>query len=112
MSKRWPQWRYHRLRFITFSTLGSAFTTVMSIFISAGIRLIPFVHGLGVGRMACCARISGRHGVCIAQNGLATTRLIIYIFASFWRAAVMLGLNRLSEFCIGRRPFSALITSF
>ena len=54
----------------TFGIMGSAFMDAMDIFTPAGIRLIPVVHEQGAAHMADgYARVSGRHGVVIGQNG-------------------------------------------
>ena len=53
-----------------FGIMGSAFMDAMDIFSPAGIRLVPVVHEQGAGHMADgYARVSGRHGVVIGQNG-------------------------------------------
>jgi hypothetical protein len=53
-----------------FGIMGSAFMDAMDIFAPAGIRLIPVVHEQGAAHMADgYARVSGRHGVVIGQNG-------------------------------------------
>lgn len=57
-----------------FGIMGSAFMDAMDIFAPAGIRLIPVVHEQGAGHMADgYARVSGRHGVVIGQNGPGIT---------------------------------------
>src|SRR5690606_9464347 len=53
-----------------FGIMGSAFMDAMDIFAPAGIRLIPVVHEQGAAHMADgYARVAGRHGVVIGQNG-------------------------------------------
>ena len=53
-----------------FGIAGSAFMDAMDLFPTAGIRFIPTVHEQGAGHMADgYSRASGRHGVCIGQNG-------------------------------------------
>ena len=53
-----------------FGIMGSAFMDAMDIFEPAGIRFIPVVHEQGAAHMADgYSRVSGRHGVCIGQNG-------------------------------------------
>jgi len=55
-----------------FGIVGSAFMDALDLFPTAGIRFIPTVHEQGAGHMADgYSRASGRHGVCIAQNGPA-----------------------------------------
>ncbi|MFH7565839.1 MULTISPECIES: sulfoacetaldehyde acetyltransferase [Oceanimonas] len=68
-----------------FGIMGSAFMDAMDIFAPAGIRLIPTVHEQGAGHMADgYARVSGRHGVCIAQNGPGITNFVTAIAAAYW----------------------------
>ncbi|MBY4675188.1 sulfoacetaldehyde acetyltransferase [Marinobacterium arenosum] len=68
-----------------FGIMGSAFMDAMDIFAPAGIRLIPVVHEQGAGHMADgFARVSGRHGVCIAQNGPGITNFVTAIAAAYW----------------------------
>jgi len=68
-----------------FGIMGSAFMDAMDIFTPAGIRLIPVVHEQGGGHMADgYARVSGRHGVCIAQNGPGITNFVTAIAAAYW----------------------------
>ena len=53
-----------------FGIVGSAYMDALDLFPAAGIRFIPTVHEQGAGHMADgYSRASGRHGVCIAQNG-------------------------------------------
>ncbi|BBB29472.1 sulfoacetaldehyde acetyltransferase [Neptunomonas japonica] len=68
-----------------FGIMGSAFMDAMDIFTPAGIRLIPVVHEQGGGHMADgYSRVSGRHGVCIAQNGPGITNFVTAIAAAYW----------------------------
>src|SRR6187399_3292486 len=68
-----------------FGIMGSAFMDAMDIFAPAGIRLIPVVHEQGAAHMADgYARVSGRHGVCIAQNGPGITNFVTSIAAAYW----------------------------
>tara|TARA_R110000744_G_scaffold21536_9_gene55636 strand:- start:4361 stop:6124 length:1764 start_codon:yes stop_codon:yes gene_type:complete len=69
----------------SFGIMGSAFMDAMDIFTPAGIRLIPVVHEQGAGHMADgYSRVSGRHGVCIAQNGPGITNFVTAIAAAYW----------------------------
>lgn len=53
-----------------FGIVGSAYMDALDIFPAAGIRFIPTVHEQGSAHMADgYSRVSGRHGVCIGQNG-------------------------------------------
>lgn len=64
----------------SFGIMGSAFMDAMDIFTPAGIRLIPVVHEQGAGHMADgYSRVSGRHGVCIAQNGPVLLTLLLQL---------------------------------
>lgn len=68
-----------------FGIMGSAFMDAMDIFAPAGIRLVPVVHEQGAGHMADgFARASGRHGVCIGQNGPGISNCVTAIAAAFW----------------------------
>ncbi|MFC6671031.1 sulfoacetaldehyde acetyltransferase [Marinobacterium aestuariivivens] len=68
-----------------FGIMGSAFMDAMDIFTPAGIRFIPVVHEQGAGHMADgYSRVSGRHGVCIAQNGPGITNFVTAIAAAYW----------------------------
>lgn len=68
-----------------FGIVGSAFMDALDIFPAAGIRFIPTVHEQGSAHMADgYARISGNHGVCIAQNGPGITNFVTGIAAAYW----------------------------
>ena len=68
-----------------FGIVGSAFMDALDIFPAAGIRFIPTVHEQGSGHMADgYSRVSGRHGVCIGQNGPGITNLVTAIAAAYW----------------------------
>jgi sulfoacetaldehyde acetyltransferase len=68
-----------------FGIMGSAFMDAMDIFAPAGIRLIPVVHEQGAAHMADgYARVSGRHGVVIAQNGPGISNCVTAIAAAYW----------------------------
>lgn len=68
-----------------FGIMGSAFMDAMDIFAPAGIRLVPVVHEQGAAHMADgYARVSGRHGVCIGQNGPGISNCVTAIAAAFW----------------------------
>jgi sulfoacetaldehyde acetyltransferase len=57
----------------------------MDIFEPAGIRFIPVVHEQGAAHMADgYARVSGRHGVVIGQNGPGISNCVTAIAAAFW----------------------------
>ena len=68
-----------------FGIMGSAFMDAMDIFAPAGIRLVPVVHEQGAGHMADgYARVSGRHGVVIGQNGPGISNAVTAIAAAYW----------------------------
>ena len=68
-----------------FGIMGSAFMDAMDIFAPAGIRLISVVHEQGAAHMADgYARVSGRHGVVIGQNGPGISNCVTAIAAAFW----------------------------
>ena len=68
-----------------FGIMGSAFMDAMDIFEPAGIRLIPVVHEQGAAHMADgYSRVSGRHGVCIGQNGPGVSNCVTGIAAAYW----------------------------
>ncbi len=69
----------------TFGIMGSAFMDAMDIFAPAGIRLVPVVHEQGAAHMADgYARVSGRHGVIIGQNGPGISNCVTAVAAAFW----------------------------
>ncbi len=68
-----------------FGIMGSAFMDAMDIFAPAGIKLIPVVHEQGGAHMADgYARVSGRHGVVIGQNGPGISNCVTAIAAAYW----------------------------
>jgi sulfoacetaldehyde acetyltransferase len=68
-----------------FGIMGSAFMDAMDIFAPAGIRFIPVVHEQGAAHMADgYARVSGRHGVVIGQNGPGISNCVTAIAAAYW----------------------------
>lgn len=68
-----------------FGIMGSAFMDAMDIFAPAGITLIPVVHEQGAAHMADgYARVSGRHGVTIGQNGPGISNCVTAIAAAYW----------------------------
>lgn len=68
-----------------FGIVGSAYMDALDIFPAAGIRFISVQHEQGAGHMADgYSRVSGRHGVCIAQNGPGITNFVTSIAAAYW----------------------------
>jgi sulfoacetaldehyde acetyltransferase len=68
-----------------FGIVGSAYMDALDLFPAAGIRFVPTVHEQGSAHMADgYARVSGRHGVCIGQNGPGITNFVTAIAAAYW----------------------------
>jgi len=68
-----------------FGIVGSAYMDALDLFPAAGIRFVPTVHEQGAAHMADgYSRASGRHGVCIAQNGPGVTNFVTAIAAAYW----------------------------
>src|SRR5574339_959237 len=68
-----------------FGIVGSAYMDALDLFPLAGIRFISVAHEQGGGNMADgYARVTGRHGVCIAQNGPGITNFVTSTAAAFW----------------------------
>ncbi|TMG83681.1 MAG: sulfoacetaldehyde acetyltransferase [Betaproteobacteria bacterium] len=68
-----------------FGIVGSAYMDALDLFPLAGIRFISVAHEQGAGHMADgYSRVSGRHGVCIAQNGPGVTNFVTSIAAAYW----------------------------
>ena len=70
---------------VVFGIVGSAFMDALDIFPAAGIRFLPVAHEQGAAHMADgYSRVTGRHGVCIAQNGPGITNFVTGIAAAYW----------------------------
>ncbi len=68
-----------------FGIVGSAYMDALDLFPAAGIRFLPTVHEQGAAHMADgYSRVSGRHGVCIGQNGPGITNFVTAIAAAYW----------------------------
>ncbi|HEX2528757.1 MAG TPA: sulfoacetaldehyde acetyltransferase [Geminicoccus sp.] len=68
-----------------FGIVGSAYMDALDLFEPAGIRFISVAHEQGAGHMADgFSRASGRHGVCIAQNGPGITNFVTAVAAAYW----------------------------
>src|SRR5919204_6482965 len=68
-----------------FGIVGSAYMDALDLFEPAGIRFISVAHEQGAGHMADgYSRVSGRQGVCIAQNGPGITNFVTAIAAAYW----------------------------
>jgi len=68
-----------------FGIVGSAYMDALDLFPLAGIRFISVAHEQGAGHMADgYSRVSGRHGICIAQNGPGITNFVTAVAAAYW----------------------------
>ena len=68
-----------------FGIVGSAYMDALDLFPTAGIRFISVAHEQGAAHMADgYSRVSGRHGVCIAQNGPGITNFVTGVAAAYW----------------------------
>ncbi len=68
-----------------FGIVGSAYMDALDLFPAAGIRFIPVAHEQGAAHMADgYSRVSGRHGVCIGQNGPGITNFVTAVAAAYW----------------------------
>ena len=77
-----------------FGIVGSAFMDALDLFPLAGIRFIPTVHEQGAAHMADgYYRASGKHGVCIGQNGPGVTNFVTAIAAAYWAHSAVLAIT-------------------
>ena len=68
-----------------FGIVGSSYMDALDLFDTAGIRFISVAHEQGAGHMADgYSRVSGRHGVCIGQNGPGITNFVTPTAAAYW----------------------------
>lgn len=68
-----------------FGIVGSAYMDAHDLFPLAGIRFISVAHEQNAAHMADgYARATGRHGVCIGQNGPGITNFVTAIAAAYW----------------------------
>ena len=97
-----------------FGIMGSAFMDAMDIFEPAGIRFIPVVHEQGAAHMADgYARVSGRHGVVIGQNGPGISNCVTAIAAAFWaHSPVVIITPETGTMGIGLGGFQELFSDF
>jgi sulfoacetaldehyde acetyltransferase len=69
----------------TFGIVGSAFMDSLDLFPDAGIRFVSVQHEQNAAHMADgYARVTGKTGVCIAQNGPGITNFVTGIAAAYW----------------------------
>ncbi len=77
-----------------FGIVGSAYMDALDLFPAAGIRFIPTVHEQGAAHMADgYYRASGRHGVCIGQNGPGITNFVTAIAAAYWAHSAVVAIT-------------------
>ena len=68
-----------------FGIVGSAYMDALDLFPTAGIRFVSVAHEQNAAHMADgYSRVSGRHGVCIGQNGPGITNFVTAIAAAYW----------------------------
>jgi sulfoacetaldehyde acetyltransferase len=69
----------------SFGIVGSAYMDAHDLFPAAGIRFISVAHEQNAAHMADgYSRVTGKHGVCIAQNGPGITNFVTAIAAAYW----------------------------
>ncbi len=69
----------------TFGIVGSAYMDAHDLFPGAGIRFVSVSHEQNAAHMADgYARVTGKHGVCVAQNGPGITNFVTGIAAAYW----------------------------
>ena len=72
----------------TFGIVGSAYMDAHDLFPAAGIRFVSVAHEQNAAHMADgYSRVTGKHGVCIAQNGPGITNFVTAIPTLATRAA-------------------------
>jgi len=77
-----------------FGIVGSAFMDALDLFPDAGIRFVSVQHEQNAAHMADgYARISGKHGVCIAQNGPGISNFVTGMAAAYWAHSPVVALN-------------------
>lgn len=68
-----------------FGVVGSAYMDALDLFPPAGIKFISVAHEQNAAHMADgFSRVTGRHGVCIGQNGPGITNFVTAIAAAYW----------------------------
>src|SRR5262250_2140797 len=74
----------HGVRHI-FGIVGSAYMDALDLFEPAGIRFVSVAHEpIAVHMADGYSRVTGRHGVCIAQNGPGITNFVTGVAAAYW----------------------------
>ena len=73
-----------------FGILGSAYMDALDLFPEAGIRFVSVQHEQNAAHMADgYARVTGKTGVCVAQNGPGITNFVTGVAAAFWANSPM-----------------------
>ncbi|KAL5271080.1 hypothetical protein ACHWQZ_G001664 [Mnemiopsis leidyi] len=68
-----------------FGIVGSAFMDALDLFPEAGIRFLAVQHEQNAVHMADgYSRITGKHGVCTAQNGPGISNFVTGVAAAYW----------------------------
>ncbi len=68
-----------------FGIVGSAYMDALDLFPAAGIRFVSVAHEQAAAHAADgLARVTGRPGVCIAQNGPGAANFVSAVTAAFW----------------------------
>jgi sulfoacetaldehyde acetyltransferase len=68
-----------------FGIVGSAYMDAHDLFPLAGIRFVSVAHEQNAAHMADgYSRVTGKHGLCIAQNGPGITNFVTGIAAAYW----------------------------
>jgi len=74
--------------------VGSAFQDALDLFPAAGIRFIPVRHEQAAAHMADgFARVTGRAGVCIGQNGPGCTNMLTGVAAAYYNHAPVVAIT-------------------
>eukprot|EP00116_Pleurobrachia_bachei_P001106 sb/3461368/ len=77
-----------------YGIVGSAFMDALDIFPEAGIRFVAVQHEQNAAHMADgYSRISGKHGVCTAQNGPGISNFVTGIAAAYWAHSPVIALT-------------------
>eukprot|EP01064_Diplonema_japonicum_P027105 TRINITY_DN388_c0_g1_i1.p1 TRINITY_DN388_c0_g1~~TRINITY_DN388_c0_g1_i1.p1 ORF type:complete len:658 (+),score=214.81 TRINITY_DN388_c0_g1_i1:96-1976(+) len=77
-----------------FGIVGSAFMDALDLFPAAGIRFLSVQHEQGAAHMADgYARVTGKHGVCIAQNGPGITNFVTGVAAAYYTGSPVVAIT-------------------
>ncbi|KAJ9446782.1 Sulfoacetaldehyde acetyltransferase [Diplonema papillatum] len=79
---------------VVFGIVGSAFMDALDLFPAAGIRFLSVQHEQGAAHMADgYARVTGKHGVCIGQNGPGITNFVTGVAAAYWTGSPVIAIT-------------------